>query len=79
MIAPDSFEIIPLFHEGGRVLKTEDGKVWKDPRNPITPTSTSPFYNRVALADFDLKILAGDRLVWNVIGNNTLGNTFGIS
>lgn len=78
-LAPDSFEIIPLFHEDGKVLSTEGGKPWKDPRNPMKKTPSSAFDSRISTTDFDLRITSGDRAVWNVIGNGTSGTTFGIS
>lgn len=37
------------------------------------------FYDRESVSDFELQINSGDRLVWNVIGNDVTGNTFGIS
>jgi len=78
-IAPDGFEIIPLFSENGKTLKTEGGKAWKDPRNPMKLASPVSFYDRVPTTDFEFHILSGDRVVWNVIGNGASGTTYGIS
>lgn len=78
-IAPDGFEIIPLFAEGGKVLKTEGGKPWKDPRNPLKLPTPAAFYNLVPTTDYEFSIMSGDRVVWNVIGNDTSGATYGIS
>lgn len=81
-LAPESFEIIPLFYEGGKTLKTEEGKDWKDPRSPMDPhwgNSSEPFYDRKSVTDFGLDIKNGDRIVWNIIGNDSTGSTFGIS
>lgn len=42
-------------------------------------TVPAQFYDRESVSDFVLQINSGDRLVWNVIGNDPNGNTFGIS
>ena len=78
-IAPESFDIIPLFYENGKVLSVEDGKSWKDPRNPMKHTPPSAFDERISTTDFEFRILSGDRVVWNVIGNGASGETLGIS
>lgn len=79
-LTPDSFEIIPLFYEAGKTLKTEDGKPWKDPRNPMNEIPPKSFDSRISTPNFTLNIMSGDRAVWNVIGNEDLvGTTFGIS
>jgi hypothetical protein len=79
VLAPESFEIVPLFYEAGKPLKTEEGKVWKDPRNPMKGTPQKAFGSRVSTPDFSLNIVSGDQAVWNVIGNDTTGATFGVS
>jgi hypothetical protein len=78
-IAPESFDIIPLFYENGKVLNIENGKPWKDPRNPMKNITPTAFDDRISTSDFELRILSGDRIVWNVIGNGASGQTFGIS
>ena len=78
-IAPESFDIIPLFYENGKVLTVENGKPWKDPRNPMKNSTPNAFDDRISASDFELQILGGDRIVWNVIGNGASGQTFGIS
>ncbi len=77
IIAPENFEIIPLYYEKGKLLLNQlSGAEWKDPRNPNSQTSPTAFDNNVPLANFVLEMRQGDRLVWNIIGNNTSGATF---
>jgi hypothetical protein len=68
-----------LFYEGGKTLKMEGGKPWKDPRNPMNEPVPKAFDSYLPISNFVLKILGGERAVWNIIGNETNGNTFGIS
>lgn len=70
-IKPNTFEIIPLFTDSGVLLKTQaDGAPWK------RPDSTA---HLVSLSEFLLRIDTGEQIVWNVIGNNAGGDTYGIS
>lgn len=45
----------------------------------MSSTPPKQFYNLQSLNGFGVQILSGNRLVWNVIGNNSSGDTFGIS
>lgn len=73
-IAPQGFEIIPLFYEAGKTLTQSNGKIWKDPRKP---TAVDGFDDYKGTSEFTLKVTAP--IVWNIIGNDATGKTFGLS
>jgi hypothetical protein len=79
-IAPNTFEILPLFVEKGEALHSNsDGSFWNAPNGPDTLSPPRAFYDKQETGEASLTILEGERMVWNIIGNDTSGDTFGIS
>jgi hypothetical protein len=68
------FAVIPLFREKGLTVATQ----WaRDLKNPKKPPSAFDAY--IPVTGVRVSITSWEGLTWNVIGNNTAGDTFGIS